>query len=531
MRLLDRYLLRQLLAPFLFALAALTGLLLLNQVAAQFPKLVGKGLPWSVIGEFFVLTLPFILVMTAPMSVLLATLYAFTHLAADNEITAMRASGISVLQMLRPVVLAGLVLSAANFLLTDQIHPRTNARLKALIDDIGRKKPTLDLREQAVNPIPPSAYFLRATRIDAATGKMRDVSLFDLNDRTLRRVIYADSGRLAYETGRTDLELRLYDGVIHEYRTDRPDIFQTTAYRVNTIKVKNVANSLDRDADTSIARGDREMSTCEMDSVVRQTDRDIQAARTQADADRGRDLRIILRLPPPPSSTPPRPRPGARCGWRARLEALLPRTAAAQVPAHADSGRRLRLLKGHPSFRALKLARSDSARRADSLALAAARAARTAADSLRRLAAPLAPLPLTSVSQTMAVRARLDAATSRHNDFLVEYWKKWALSAACLIFALVGVPLALRFPRGGMGLVIGAGLGLFSLYYSALIGGEALGKRGMIPPFWSMWGPNVFLLVAALIGIYRVSRESGSTRGGDWKDLMDSLFGRFRRSA
>lgn len=121
-------------------------------------------------------------------------------------------------------------------------------------------------------------------------------------------------------------------------------------------------------------------------------------------------------------------------------------------------------------------------------------------------------------------------ALSRRDDFLVEIWKKWALSAACLIFALVGVPLALRFPRGGMGLVIGAGLGLFSLYYSALIGGEALGKRGMIPPFWSMWTPNVVLLVAAIIGIARVSRESGSTRGGDLKDLLDSLLGRFRRA-
>jgi lipopolysaccharide export system permease protein len=127
-------------------------------------------------------------------------------------------------------------------------------------------------------------------------------------------------------------------------------------------------------------------------------------------------------------------------------------------------------------------------------------------------------------------RSQLQSAITKRNDFLVEIWKKWALSFACLIFALVGVPLALRFPRGGMGLVIGAGLGLFSLYYSALFGGEALGKRGMISPFWSMWAPNVVLLVAALIGIRRVSRESGSTRGGDLKDLLDSLFGRFRRA-
>ncbi|MGB7212234.1 MAG: LptF/LptG family permease [Gemmatimonadales bacterium] len=528
MRLLDRYIVRQLVAPFLFALSGLTGLLLLNQVADKIPKLVGKGLPWSVVGEFFLLTLPFILVMTVPMAVLLATLYAFTHLAADNEITAMRASGVSVHQMLRPVIVAGLVLSAANFLLTDQIHPRTNARLKALIEDIGRKKPTLDLREQAINPIPPSAYFLRASRIDAATGKMRDVSLFDLNDRNVRRVIYADSGRLAYETGHPDLELRLYDGVIHEYEEDHPELFQTTAYRVNTIKVRNVANSLDRQADTSISRGDREMTTCEMDSVVQAADRDATAVRADAARLRNGDLRIILRLPPLPPPLPTRtlaPRP---CGWRHWIGLVLPKTAEAQVPAQQHPVRKLSPMG--QQIRRRKLLQAAQMKHDSAWAIDSTRQAAATRDSLRSLHGGAAPVALAGSFRLSNTRSQLQSAVMKRNDFLVEIWKKWALSFACLIFALVGVPLALRFPRGGMGLVIGAGLGLFSLYYSALIGGEALGKRGLIPPFWSMWAPNVVLLVAALIGIQRVSRESGSTRGGDLKDLLDSIFGRFRRA-
>ena len=96
MRLLSRYLIRQLAAPFVFALVAQTSLMLLSQIAKRFGALVGKGLPWSVIGEVFVLSLPFIVAMTLPMAVLIAVLYTFSHLAADNEITAMRASGISV---------------------------------------------------------------------------------------------------------------------------------------------------------------------------------------------------------------------------------------------------------------------------------------------------------------------------------------------------------------------------------------------------------------------------------------------------
>jgi lipopolysaccharide export system permease protein len=102
MNLLSRYLLRQLAAPFVFALTALTSLMLLSQIAKKFGSLVGKGLPWTVIAEVFALSVPFIVAMTLPMAVLLAVLYAFSHLAADNEVTAMRASGISVYQVLRP---------------------------------------------------------------------------------------------------------------------------------------------------------------------------------------------------------------------------------------------------------------------------------------------------------------------------------------------------------------------------------------------------------------------------------------------
>ena len=78
MRLVNRYLLRQLAAPFAFALAAQTSLMLLSQIAKKFGALVGKGLPWTVIAEVFVLSLPFIVAMTLPMAVLLAVLAGAT---------------------------------------------------------------------------------------------------------------------------------------------------------------------------------------------------------------------------------------------------------------------------------------------------------------------------------------------------------------------------------------------------------------------------------------------------------------------
>src|SRR2546427_8895001 len=95
-RILSRYILRQHLPPLGYAIAAITFAMLVNQVAKQFRNFVGKGLPWGAIFEVSALSIPFIVPMTRPMAVLVAVMYTFTHLAAENEVTAMTANGISI---------------------------------------------------------------------------------------------------------------------------------------------------------------------------------------------------------------------------------------------------------------------------------------------------------------------------------------------------------------------------------------------------------------------------------------------------
>src|SRR6476646_4903813 len=118
-RIIDRYLLRQHLAPLAFALGALTALLLLNQVAKRFGDLVGKGLPWGVIIEVFVLSIPFIIAMTIPLATLVAVLHPCSRLASDNELTAFKAVGVSVGRLLAPVLGGALALSLIAFAWND----------------------------------------------------------------------------------------------------------------------------------------------------------------------------------------------------------------------------------------------------------------------------------------------------------------------------------------------------------------------------------------------------------------------------
>ncbi|MDZ7631296.1 MAG: LptF/LptG family permease [Gemmatimonadaceae bacterium] len=137
MKILSRYVLREHLGPLAFALTALTSLLLLNFIAKRFGDLVGKGLPTSVIAEFFMLAIPFTVAMTLPMACLVAVLYAFSRLASESEITALKASGVSMGSVMAPVLGGATVLAIGMVIFNDFILPEANHRLRILQTDIG----------------------------------------------------------------------------------------------------------------------------------------------------------------------------------------------------------------------------------------------------------------------------------------------------------------------------------------------------------------------------------------------------------
>lgn len=511
MRLLRRYLLRQLLAPFVYGLGALTSMLLLNQIARRLGDLVGKGLEWGVIAEVLLLSLPFIIALTLPMAVLVAVLYAFSHLTADNEITAMRASGVSVAQILRPVFVAGAALTLVAFFFVDQVLPRTNARLRNLQLDIGRKKPTFTLREQAINPMQPSSYFLRAAQIEAATGRLREVTIYDLTPSAFRRVISADSGTMGFDAQQKDLRLVLYHGVVREYRPFEPAQVQLTTFDVNTVIVRDVENSLERGV-TNLERGDREMTTCEMKDQVQLA---YQAAREalQGQADLVRqDLRALLRLSEAEPPRPPSRKPFApACGtWRETerfIERLLfpPPLEAQGVPASPPQEPVVPIQEPIPRI-------------ADSGGAPVARS----------------QVALSPVNQITDLGDIYRNEVRKADSFAVEVHKKYAIGLACLNFVLIGLALALRFPRGGMGLVLGGSLAVFAVFYIGLTAGESLADRGYISAAVAMWTPNVMIAALGLWGLLKVNRESASSRGGDLADLLETVRGfvfRRRRAA
>lgn len=107
-------------------------------------------------------------------------------------------------------------------------------------------------------------------------------------------------------------------------------------------------------------------------------------------------------------------------------------------------------------------------------------------------------------------------------DYDVEVHKKYSIAVASLVFVLVGVPLALRFGGGGIGMVIATSMVIFAIYYVGLIGGEALAGRGYVTPFVAMWIVNVIMTILGVAGLATMGRETATARSSTWDQMLQA---------
>jgi len=125
--------------------------------------------------------------------------------------------------------------------------------------------------------------------------------------------------------------------------------------------------------------------------------------------------------------------------------------------------------------------------------------------------------------------ARWQVHRSNVYRYRVEIHKKYAIAFACLIFILLGAPFAIRFPQGGVGMVIATSVGIFFLYWMGLIGGERIAERGHVEPWVAMWLPNMILFVPGAALAIGMGEKLSTNRGSGWDSLRSRVSGIFRR--
>ena len=193
MRLLTRYILKQLFMPFIFSLLIIVFVLFTQFLLRAIDRFIGKGLDLGTIFEYLFLNLGWIAALAVPMAVLVAALMAFGQFSEDNEITAMRASGISFTTIVRPAILLGLGIALTLILFNAFIMPEMNFKARMLSGDIYRKRPDMNIEPgYFMDDLPDYSIIIR----DKEGDTLKDVRIFSKGGFQTQTSIHSKTGNL-----------------------------------------------------------------------------------------------------------------------------------------------------------------------------------------------------------------------------------------------------------------------------------------------------------------------------------------------
>jgi lipopolysaccharide export LptBFGC system permease protein LptF len=179
-------------------------------------------------------SLPSILILTIPMGVLLASLMSFGKLASENEITAIKASGINLSSIISPLLLIGFLISLALVLFYDRVIPFCNYKFFETSYMIGQKRPTLELREHAFNDLGEMRVYIN--RINVKTSTLEDIIISENNPES-SKFITADKGQIFLHPDGSKLTLQLTNGAIHQTETSDSNRYQSLLFNVHNLVI------------------------------------------------------------------------------------------------------------------------------------------------------------------------------------------------------------------------------------------------------------------------------------------------------
>lgn len=213
-RILTLYIIREISSLFLLGIVIFTLVLLMGRLITLTDLVVSHGVPLADVSRMVLYLVPSFLVFTIPMAFLLAVLLAFGRLSADNEIVVIKASGVSLIQMLPPVIVCALVAVLLALGASTIGVPWGNSAFKELSFQILKRNITATIREKTFwDDIP--GVVMYTDQYEEQSRTLKGVVIHDGRNPDLPMTIFARDGAVSSESGSQALLLSLHDGSIH----------------------------------------------------------------------------------------------------------------------------------------------------------------------------------------------------------------------------------------------------------------------------------------------------------------------------
>jgi len=292
------YILKRHVGPFLFSMIVISFIFLLQFLMQSMDQIVGKGLSLFVITQLIVFNLAWIVVLAVPMSVLVAVLMAFGGLSSNNEVTAIKGSGVGLIKMMLPVIIASVFVFYLLELFDNDVLPDANHRAKTLMIDIQRKKPTFTIEPgQFSDEIDNHSILVRKT-VPNSTD-LYGITIFDYSNPQKFTTITAKKGKVGFSPDMKRIIMLLYDGEIDQYDNTQVGDYQRIRYQHQQIVLKAEGFAFEESSQNAFGRGDRELSADSMRTIVAGFERDRDVLSSQLTSSMKGELK---RLTSPPTN-------------------------------------------------------------------------------------------------------------------------------------------------------------------------------------------------------------------------------------
>ncbi len=210
MKLLDRYVLREMAGPFLVGVVGFILVLTVDLLFTMADLIINKGVPALAVLKLLVYKLPALLVMTFPVSTLFGTAMALGRFSKDNELTALRTSGISLYRIAAPILALGLFISLLSYVTNERIVPYANTVSNSIIREVLYRQPLPEVKDNVFFKDPQNRYYY-ARHVDLKNKRIDNIMVYELTNEKYPRVIIADSAVLSGKLW------SLNNGVVHKY--------------------------------------------------------------------------------------------------------------------------------------------------------------------------------------------------------------------------------------------------------------------------------------------------------------------------
>jgi lipopolysaccharide export system permease protein len=441
--------------------------------------LAGKGLEFHVISELMFYVSASLVPMALPLAILLASLMTMGNLGENYELTAMKASGISLPRIVAPLVIISLILAILAFFFSNYVLPVSNKKMTSLLWDITNSKPELQIKEGVFNN-GLTNYSIRVGKKDYKTNMLYQIMIYDHREGNGNVAVYlADSGYITRTKDKKFLFITLYSGINYSeqvsqdrnrYNSQNTHPFRRDKFEKETFRILTDEFGLKRTDPNLFNNSQRMMSLRQLNYFVDSFRRETSLLSTSL-------YNSIV------SSNIMRYRPDRF-----------------KIPVTKTQKDTIKYRTFETAFNALSVSERNTI---VNEALSFARDSKT------------------SIVNSVLT---LDDKSTRLHKYEIEWWRKFTLSAGCLIFFFIGAPLGAIIRKGGLGMPVVISVLFFVLYYIISITGEKFAREGMVTAAVGMWLSAFILLPTGIFLTRKATRDSAmfniDTYMNFWKKLI-----------